>query len=226
MNLKKFGVLLLSIVIFSTGFFSPVLATEDEQRTKTTNDNEYVYEFEELTEEEEMALVEEQIRKELNLDKSVKINVYSSEDAVKKAAKSPLATKGTVSTKATGGATLVGTRYFTKKDLGWAGNQPSKGTYFGPKGGSLCWQDGGYPVNASFSVGGYGFSVDIPAGKVPAGVTSQSANCAGNKNCKLRVYKDLTIKCYYYEVWVSPGWLTGTTTTTTTTKLYLIAKYV
>jgi len=81
-----------------------------------------------------------------------------------------------------------------KVPIGYAGNQPGKGTVFTSQGG-FYWQDGGNEIDVSLSVGHKYFYIGVSKGNVETTGTWISSPYI-NQYCKLFIYKDIKVKAY------------------------------
>lgn len=151
------------------------------------------YDVPELSEEVMKEQVKEIIKEKYKSEEIENIIVYSDSDLVK-SGKLPRY-----------GATLLGTTYKYKYDLGIAKNQPQNGVSF-EYGGTIYWKDDtSNDVNVGFSISGVGYSIGVSVGSKVSGVTGYGAWCPANMRCKLSVKKDLKFERWYVEVQVSGG---------------------
>ena len=131
-----------------------------------------------------------------------------------------------MSTSSPAGYTLLASRYYTKKDLGYAAGQYKNGVKFGSSGGTIYWTDSNDQVNVSLSAGIYGFSVGIGIGSQSAKVTAYAVNCQPNRSCKIRVAKDIDFKVYHVVYKANGANFEGNVPVAIEDRLYLTDTYV
>jgi hypothetical protein len=97
----------------------------------------------------------------------------------------------------------VDSKTAVKVPIGYAGGQPLNGTVFPNTTSGFYWNDGGYNVSVSISVGYGPMSVSVSCGST--GGTGYYVNAPiANKAVKLYIYKDLTTTRYkLYKVYYS-----------------------
>ena len=219
---KRKGILeyLIIVLLVVCSLFlniNSVFATTNGDEPEGELGYEIIYEIEQKSEEELIEEMKHQLMVELGLDSTDNINIYTSEN-IYEAMYPPMGRS----------TTLIATKYFTKQAIGWAGNQLSGGVVFNT-GGYIYWADnGGYTTTVSLSLSRGFVSLGISQGyKAPNNVEGYSAYCAANKACKLYIYKDLTVKTYYYEVYDGANvWSRGYTDQVITTRAYLDIRYL
>lgn len=91
---------------------------------------------------------------------------------------------------------LVSTSKVTKKPIGFASNQPSRGIVFENGRGTIYWSEGGSSVSVSLGANFGGASVSVTVGRIASGVTGYGISVPKNTPVKLYIYKDLTIRKY------------------------------
>lgn len=131
-----------------------------------------------------------------------------------------------MATSTPAGYTLLASRYYTKKDIGYAAGQYKNGVKFGSSGGSIYWTDSNDQVSVSLSAGIYGFSVGIGVGSQTSKVTGYAVNCQPNRSCKIRVAKDIDFKVYHVVYKANGANFEGDVPVAIEDKLYLTDTYV
>lgn len=143
------------------------------------------YEFEDVTEEEKIEAVKEEIKKKYNLESTEGLKITRADE------ESPSLIKPRYS------QTPVGEAIKTV-NLGAAGGQLKEGVTF-QYGGTIYWTEGGGTTSVSFSIGGAGYSIGVSIGNKSAGVTAYGMNCPAGVKTKMGVQKKIKFTRWHCE---------------------------
>ncbi|GEM02943.1 hypothetical protein SAMN05421839_1723 [Halolactibacillus halophilus] len=162
-------------VIFTALFltvipFSNVFATSSESNLENDS-HEYVIE---ISDEEVKMLEEKQLQEKINeLDPSNQLRTPTYEYK----------------------SVLQDSKELLNVSIGWAGNQPSRGTVFSSSGGFI-WNSGGYYSNVTLNIGYGPISASFPKGSVGGSTGTYISSPWINTPVKLHIARDIKVSNY------------------------------